>query len=59
LEEKKIIFQKDLQQKIEINRTRIKLEIKKNKRTFYIFESRDEIEKKINFTKESLTKNNN
>jgi len=59
LEEKKIIFQKDLQQKIEINRMRIKLEIKKNKRTFYIFESRDEIEKKINFTKESLTKNNN
>jgi len=46
LEEKKIIFQKDLQQKIEINRMRIKLEIKKNKRTFYIFESRDEIEKK-------------
>jgi len=25
---------------------RIKLEIKTNKRTFYIFESRDEIEKK-------------
>jgi len=35
---------------------RIKLEIKTNKRTFYIFESRDEIENNFNFTKESLTK---
>jgi hypothetical protein len=45
LEEKKN-YKKIFNKKIKIKRMRIKLEIKTNKRTFYIFESRDEIEKK-------------
>jgi hypothetical protein len=59
LEEKKI-YKKIFNKKIKIKRMRIKLEIKTNKRTFYIFESlfesRDEIEKKIQFHKRIINK---
>jgi hypothetical protein len=56
LEEKKIILQKYLQQKIEIKKIKIKLEIKTNKRTFYIFELRDEIKKINQFYKRIINK---
>jgi hypothetical protein len=55
LEEKKN-YKKIFNKKIKIKRMRIKLEIKTNKRTFYIFESRDEIEKKIQFHKRIINK---
>ena len=56
MEEKKIILQKYLQQKIEIKKIKIKLEIKTNKRTFYIFELRDEIKKINQFYKRIINK---